>query len=116
MTKGTNGAKVERPAPVPFVAAGAGTIRFHSPTEKTMTHHSPCLPARAAAALLALSSSLFLPACGLGDSGSAAVTAAKLKAREAESAKAAKEQFEQQLAESQQKAAQRQKEIEAATR
>ena len=59
---------------------------------------------------------LSLSACGLGDSGSAAVTAAKLKAQEAESARATKEQLERQLAESQERAAQRQKEIEAATR
>lgn len=85
-----------------------------------MTHPAPRLSAHPASALLALGVSLVLSlsqsACGLGDSGSAAVTAAKLKAREAESAKAAKEQFEQQLAESQQKAAQRQKDLEAATR
>lgn len=85
-----------------------------------MTHQAPRLFARPASALLAPSFavllSLSLSACGLGDSGGAAVTAAKLKAREAESARAAKEQFEQQLAESQQKAAQRQKDIEAATR
>lgn len=59
---------------------------------------------------------LSLSACGLGDSGSAAVTAAKLKAHEAEGARATQEQLERQLAESQERAAQRQKEIEAATR
>ena len=72
-------------------------------------HHPSALPA---ALLLALS----LSACGLGDSGSAAVTAAKLKASEAESARATKEKLEQQIADSQQEAAKRQKEIDAATR
>lgn len=85
-----------------------------------MTHPAPRLSARPASALLALGVSLVLSlsqsACGLGDSGSAAVTAAKLKAHEAEGARATQEQLERQLAESQERAAQRQKEIEAATR
>ncbi|MCK6386098.1 MAG: hypothetical protein L6Q65_00640 [Zoogloea sp.] len=75
-----------------------------------------CLSAQPVSLLFALSLSLPLSACGLGDSGSAAVTAAKLKASEAESARATKEKLEQQIADTQQQAAQRQKEIDAATR
>lgn len=97
---------------MPFAQAGAGLIPFTRPTEKTTMRPHPLLSVLPAALLLALP----LSACGLGDSGSAAVTAAKLKASEAESARATKEKLEQQIAESQQQAAQRQKEIEAATR
>jgi outer membrane lipopolysaccharide assembly protein LptE/RlpB len=79
-----------------------------------MTRHHHRISALPTALLLALL--LSLSACGLGDSGSAAVTAAKLKAHEAEGARATKEQLERQLADSQEQAAQRQKEIEAATR
>ena len=79
-----------------------------------MTRHHHRISVLPTALLLALL--LSLSACGLGDSGGAAVTAAKLKAHEADGARAAKEQLERQLADSQEQAAQRQKEIEAATR
>ncbi len=81
-----------------------------------MPRHPHRRDARPTALLIALSLSVLLSACGLGDSGSAAVTAAKLKASEAESARATKEKLEQQIADSQQEAAKRQKEIDAATR
>ena len=79
-----------------------------------MTRHPLRISALPTALLLTML--LSLSACGLGDSGSAAVTSAKLKASEAESARATKEKLEQQIAENQQQAARRQKEIEAATR
>lgn len=63
-----------------------------------------------------LAAPLLLCACGLGDVGSSAATAAKLKAQEAEQAKAAQVQITNQLDAAQQQAEQRRKEIEAATR
>ncbi|MBL8433530.1 MAG: hypothetical protein JNL99_01210 [Zoogloea sp.] len=77
-------------------------------------HRRHARPTALLTACLCLAASL--SACGLGDSGSATVTAAKLKASEAENALATKEKLEQQIADTQQQAAQRQKEIEAATR
>ncbi len=66
--------------------------------------------------VVSLTASLLLCACGLGDVGSSAATAAKLKAQEAEQAKAAQVQITNQLDAAQQQAEQRRKEIEAATR
>lgn len=63
-----------------------------------------------------VAASLLLCACGLGDAGSSAATAAKLKAQEAEQARAAQVQITNQLDAAQQQAEQRRKEIEAATR
>ena len=63
-----------------------------------------------------VAASLLLCACGLGDVGSSAATAAKLKAQEAKQAKAAQVQITNQLDAAQQQAEQRRKEIEAATR
>ena len=76
-----------------------------------MTRHHHRISVLPTALLLALL--LSLSACGLGDSGGAAVTAAKLKAHEAEGARATKEQLERQLADSQEQAAQRQKKHES---
>ena len=59
---------------------------------------------------------LLLCACGLGDAGSSATAAAKLKAQEAEQARAAQAGIASQLDAAQQQAGQRRKEIEAATR
>ena len=47
--------------------------------------------------LMLLLTPLMLAGCGLGDTGAAASTAAHLKAREAEQAKAAQTQINQQL-------------------
>lgn len=66
--------------------------------------------------VVSLTASLLLCACGLGDVGSSAATAAKLKAQEAEQAKAPQVQITNQLDAAQQQAEQRRKEIEAATR
>ncbi|WP_298622388.1 hypothetical protein [uncultured Zoogloea sp.] len=66
--------------------------------------------------VVSLTASLLLCACGLGDVGSSAATAAKLKAQEAEQAKAAQVQITNQLDAAQQQAEERRKEIEAATR
>ena len=66
--------------------------------------------------VVSLTAPLLLCACGLGDVGSSAATAAKLKAQEAEQAKAAQVQITNQLDAAQQQAEQRRKEIEAATR
>jgi uncharacterized protein YlxW (UPF0749 family) len=94
-----------------------GLTPFTSPTEHTMPRHPHRRHARPTALLTAcLCLAASLSACGLGDSGSAAVTAAKLKASEADNARATKQKLEQQIADTQQQAAQRQKEIDAATR
>jgi hypothetical protein len=66
--------------------------------------------------VVSLTASLLLCACGLGDVGSSAATAAKLKAQEAEQAKAAQVQITNQLDAAQQQAEERRKEIEEATR
>ena len=65
---------------------------------------------------LLLIAPLLLCACGFGDAGTSAATAAKLKAQEAEQARAAQVQITNQLDAAQQQAEQRRKEIEAATR
>lgn len=65
---------------------------------------------------LMLSMSFLLGACGVSDSGTAAVTAAQLKAREAEQAQATKAQIQQQLDAVNQQAEERRKQIDAATR
>lgn len=57
-----------------------------------------------------------LTGCGLGDAGSSAATAAKLKAHEAEQAQATKARIETQLDAANQQAEQRRKEAEAANR
>ncbi len=59
---------------------------------------------------------LLLAACGFGDTGGSAATAAKLKAGEAEQAQASRARIDQQLDAAQQQSEQRRKEIEAATR
>ncbi len=59
---------------------------------------------------------LLLAACGLGDTGGSAATAAKLKASEAEQARAGRARIDQQLEAAEQQTEQRRKEIEAATR
>lgn len=66
--------------------------------------------------VVSAATSLLLCACGLGDVGGSAATAAKLKAQEAEQARAAQVQITNQLDAAQQQAEQRRKEIEAATR
>lgn len=64
-----------------------------------------------------LSMTLLLTACGVSDSGTAAVTAAQLKAQEAEQAQATKARIEQQLeAANRQAEEERRKQIDAATR
>lgn len=65
---------------------------------------------------LVLSMSFMLSACGVSDSGTAAVTATQLKAREAEQAQATKAQIQQQLDAVNQQAEERRKQIDAATR
>ena len=81
------------------------------------TPSRPALPGKPAASRLAgLIASLLLCACGLGDAGSSATAAAKLKAQEAEQARAAQVGIASQLDAAQQQAGQRQKDIEAATR
>ena len=78
----------------------------------TRPHHRiSVLPTALLLALL-----LSLSACGLGDSGGAAVTAAKLKAHEAGTARATKRQLERQRSDRHGQPGQRQKEKEAATR
>ncbi|NML25223.1 hypothetical protein [Zoogloea dura] len=57
-----------------------------------------------------------LAGCGLGDAGSSAATAAKLKAHEAEQAQATRARIETQLDAANQQAEQRRKEAEAANR
>lgn len=57
-----------------------------------------------------------LAGCGLGDAGSSAATAAKLKAQEAEQARTTKAAIEAQLDAANQQAEQRRKEAEAASR
>ena len=79
-----------------------------------MTRHHHRISVLPTALLLALL--LSLSACALSEGGVAPAPAAKPKAHEAEGARATKEQLERQLADSQEQAAQRQKEIEAATR
>lgn len=59
---------------------------------------------------------LSLGGCGLGDAGSSAATAAKLKAREAEQTQTTKAAIEAQLDAANQQAEQRRKEAEAANR
>ena len=71
---------------------------------------------RLAHSTAAFAAAVLLTACGLADTGSSAATAAKLKAQEAEQARAAQAQIESQLEAAQQQAGQRRKEIEAATR
>lgn len=66
--------------------------------------------------LAALLAPALLAACGVSDTGSAAVTAAQLKAREAEQAQTTKAQIEQQLDAANRQAEERRKEIDAATR
>lgn len=66
--------------------------------------------------LAILSMTLFLTACGISDSGSAAVTAAQLKAHEAEQAQAAKSQIDQQLDAANRQAEERRKQIDTAAR
>lgn len=66
--------------------------------------------------LVMLTTTLLLSACGVSDTGTAAVTATQLKAREAEQAQAAKAQIEQQLDAANQQAEERRKQIDAATR
>lgn len=66
--------------------------------------------------VVSAATSLLLCACGFGDVGGSAATAAKLKAQEAEQARAAQVQITNQLDAAQQQAEQRRKEIEAATR
>lgn len=74
------------------------------------------MPSASIPHLAILSMTLFLTACGVSDSGSAAVTAAQLKARETEQAQAAKAQIEQQLDAANRQAEERRKQIDAATR
>lgn len=59
---------------------------------------------------------LLTSACGVADTGSSAVTAAKIKAQQAEQAQAAKVEIEKQLDAAREQAEQRRKDIEAATR
>ena len=59
---------------------------------------------------------LLTSACGVADTGSSAVTAAKIKAQQAEQAQAAKVEIEKQLDATREQAEQRRKDIEAATR
>lgn len=84
---------------------------------------SPALPAfnadripRFIRPLLLTALLLSLAGCGLGDAGSSAATAAKLKAQEAEQAQTTKAAIEAQLDAANQQAEQRRKEAEAANR
>ncbi len=84
---------------------------------------SPALPAftsgrthRFIRPLLLTALLLSLGGCGLGDAGSSAATAAKLKAQEAEQARTTKAAIEAQLDAANQQAEQRRKEAEAASR
>lgn len=87
------------------------------PTRPQDPQTGRCFPSRGLpGSVVSIATSLLLCACGLGDVGSSAATAAKLKAQEAEQAKAAQVQITNQLDAAQQQAEQRRKEIEAATR
>lgn len=74
------------------------------------------MPSAFIARLTLLSMALLLSACGVSDSGTAAVTAAQLKAREAEQAQTKKAQIQQQLDAANQQADEHRKQIDAATR
>lgn len=74
------------------------------------------MPSASIRRIALVSTALCLTACSLSDSGTAAVTAAQLKAREAEQAQAAKAQIQQQLDAANQQAEERRKQIDAATR
>jgi len=76
-------------------------------------HLENAMSRRLPAALLAIS---LLSACGVADVGSSAATAAKLKAQEAEQARATKAQVEKQLEAARQQEEQQRKAIDAATR
>lgn len=76
----------------------------------------PAMPSAFISRLAIVSMALLLAACGVSDTGTAAVTTAQLKAREAEQAQATKAQIEQQLEAANQQAEERRKQIDAATR
>lgn len=74
------------------------------------------MPSAFISRLAIVSMALLLAACGVSDTSTAVITAAQLKAREAEQARAAKAQIEQQLEAANQQAEERRKQIDAATR
>ncbi|MBS0355581.1 MAG: hypothetical protein JSR83_16975 [Proteobacteria bacterium] len=76
----------------------------------------PAMPSAFISRLVIVPMALLLAACGVSDTGTAAVTAAQLKAREAEQAQAAKAQIEQQLEAANRQAEEQRKQIDAATR